>query len=116
MKAAMWRAAASGYLVMRRMAGLREGNQLQGRKLLIQGVPVLHRERDVVIAADVQDGHLGMLHGQQNRIGRKQRGSWLRRQRHWNDRPAGVSLPPQTRSGYCCSWDSVCSSFQCPFG
>lgn len=42
-------------LVMRSVAGQREGKELQRRQLLIQRVPVLDREDDVVVAADMQD-------------------------------------------------------------
>lgn len=48
-----------GILEVRAMPGFRIGQQLQGRQLAIQCVPVLDRENDVVVTADLQNWHGG---------------------------------------------------------
>src|SRR3954449_5237656 len=60
-------------LMLRSVAGPREGQQLESRQLLVEGVPVLDREDDVVISADMQDRRRGGLEKRENLLGREHR-------------------------------------------
>jgi hypothetical protein len=60
-------------LVLGSMPGLGIREDLQRGELLVQRIPVLDRERDVVVAADVQDRNGSRRQGSQNGVGREDR-------------------------------------------
>src|SRR4029453_18303127 len=66
-----------GMLVLRAMAGPGEGQQRKRGQLTVEGIPVLDRKNDVVVAADVKDGQGGRLERLQH--GRRREGGALRR-------------------------------------